>query len=78
MTADSTDFITSWRHVGNDDIKNKSLVHQTISGDQVCVTYDPPGESDVTEGVVPVSAQCICSWNLQANCVCSNFSFTCT
>ena len=44
-----------FRHVGNDDIRNRSLFFQTIWGDQICVTYDPPGESDVTQGVEPVS-----------------------
>ena len=54
-------FVTCFfRSVKDDDILNKSLVYQTILGDQICVTYDPPAESDVTQGVQPVSTQQTC------------------
>ena len=46
-----------FRHVGNDDLKNKSVIYQTILANQVCVTYDPPAKSDVTQGIEPVNTQ---------------------
>ena len=34
------------------------MIHHTIAGDQICLTYNPPTKTDVTEGDKPVSSTC--------------------